>query len=117
LVIYGDLAKDASTEERQIAATAMRRVGGGLKSRHVAGYPWVKWCMVYFPLLRWDIHSAGDLLISLARTTEFGGFSHVSISPPAALIRLCLRLPIPEQPPMMRALTENMMQPGAAEFI
>src|SRR5271166_5386479 len=60
LIVYGDLSKDAPTDERRMAAEAFRRVGAGLVSRHNAGYPWVTWCVGRF---LWDINSAGAFLI------------------------------------------------------
>jgi hypothetical protein len=72
LISYGDLSKDAPTDERRMAAEAFRRVGVGLVSRYHAGYPWVTWCVRRF--LHWDINSAGAFLIGIARSTQFEGF-------------------------------------------
>jgi hypothetical protein len=112
LIMFGDLKKDATTEERGVAAQAFRRVGAGLVSRHIAAYPWVKWCIArFFPDI--DIHSAGVFLLGFANATQFEGFSHVSIA--AAMLRQCLRLPTPIQAPMLRALMENLARPAPIE--
>jgi hypothetical protein len=42
LLVYGDLSRDAPSDERHAAAQAFRRVGAGLVSRHLAAYRWVK---------------------------------------------------------------------------
>ncbi len=108
LIIYGDLSKDAPLDERRIAAEAFRRVGAGLSSRYIAAYPWVRWC---FGHISWDIHGAGELLLGLAHSTQFQGFSHANISGTVPLIRGCLGLPKVEQPPMIKALIKNAAQP------
>ena len=107
LILYGDVSKDASSEERTDAAVVFRRVGAGLVSRHMAAYPWVAWGI---GRLNWDIHSAGELMISLAQKTQFEGYSHASISPFWPFIRDSLKLPIPKQSPNTRALMENLKQ-------
>jgi len=113
LIVYGDLSKDAPSDERRMAAEAFRHVGAGLSSRYIAAYPWVRWCFHHFLL---DIHSAGILLLGLAHSTQFQGFSQANVSPTASLIRSCLRIPAVEQPPMIRALMENLVQsPMAGE--
>lgn len=112
LIVYGDLHKDASVNERRMTAEAFRRVGAGLSSRYIAAYPWVRWCLDRFSL---DIHSAGNMFLGSARSTEFEGFSYANISPIGALIRTCLRLPSLGQPPMIRALMENLVQPTHIE--
>jgi hypothetical protein len=108
LIVYGNLSKDAPAEERRMAAEAFRRVGAGLSSRYIAAYPWVRWCLGRFSL---DIHSAGTLLVGMAHTTQFEGFSYANISPTVPIIQGCLRLPSLGQPPMIRALMENTVQP------
>lgn len=114
LIVYGDLSKEAPAEERRVAADAFRRVGAGLVSRHVAAYPWVKWCIArFFPDV--DIHSAGMFLMGFAKATQFHGFSHVNISPDVALLRQSLRLPILQQPPVIRALIESASEPPRSE--
>jgi hypothetical protein len=111
LIVYGDLSKDAPSDERRMAAEAFRHVGAGLSSRHIAAYPWVRWC---FHRLAFDIHSAGVLLLGLAYDTQFKGFSHANISPTVPLIRGCLQLASVEQPTMIRALMEN-IEPSSIE--
>jgi len=110
LIVYGDLSKDAPTDERRMAAEAFRRVGAGLVSRYIAAYPWVRWYV-----RRWDIHSAGAFLIGIANSTQFEGLSHANASPTVRLIRDCLRLPSLEQPPMIRALMESAATPRSIE--
>jgi hypothetical protein len=110
LIVYGDLSKDAPTDERRMAAEAFRRVGAGLVSRYIAAHPWVRWYV-----RRWDIHSAGAFLIGIANSTQFEGFSHANASPTVRLIRDCLRLPSLGQPPMIRALMEDAAQPRPIE--
>jgi len=44
LIVYGNLSKDAPSEERRTAAQAFRGTGAGLVSRHIAAWAWVKWC-------------------------------------------------------------------------
>lgn len=112
LIIYGNLSRDAPADERRIAADAFRRVGAALVARHVAAYPWVRrLCQA----MRWDIHSAGVLLIGLGNLTQFDGYSMASISPPVANIRTCLRLPSPEKPPMIAALEANARAPASSD--
>ena len=114
LIIYGDLSKEASAEERQAAGDAFRRAGVGLVSRRVAAYPWVSWCSArFFP--GFDIHSAGLFLMGFARGTQFNGLSHVNLLPEAMLLRQCLRLPELQQPPMIRALMEHASKPPQPE--
>ena len=107
LIVYGNLSKDAPADERRMAAEAFRRVGAGLVARYIAAYPWVRPCVRHF----WDIHSAGALLVNLASSTQFEGFSHANVSPTVGLIRNCLRVPSLEQPPMMSALMEDVVRP------
>jgi hypothetical protein len=110
LIIYGNLSKGAAPDDRRAAAEAFRRVGAGLVSRHIAAYPWVKWfCNT---CLRWDIHSAGTMLINVGNTTQFEGFSAANASPIVPLVRSCLQLPAPEQPPMIRELMANAGRPA-----
>jgi hypothetical protein len=109
LIVYGDLSADAPPDERRMAADAFRRIGAGLLSRHVAAYRWVK---RYFEFRRWDIHSAGEMLISVGRGTQFEGFSHANASPLVPLIRKSLRLPPPEPSPLTRALMANAAEPA-----
>ena len=70
LIIYGDLSKDAPLDERRAAAEAFGRVGAGLSSRHIAAYPWVRWC---FGHISWDIHGAGVLFLALPIAHSFRG--------------------------------------------
>jgi hypothetical protein len=107
LIIHGDLAEDAPADERQAASDAFHRIGAGLVSRHIAAYPWVRWCCT---LLGWDIHSAGFLLGMLGHSTQFEDYSRASLSPIVANIRYCLKLAVPETPPRVRALIEHANQ-------
>jgi hypothetical protein len=95
LIYYGNLAKDAPSDERQEASNAFRRIGTGLTSWHIAGYPWLQWCYVRFG---YDIHHGGARLISLGNGTQFPGYSLVDLSHNVADIRRCLKLPTPETP-------------------
>ena|SRR5271155_5334658 len=92
LIFYGNLSKDAPNDERRIASDAFRKVGAGLLARYLAAYPWVNW---WCERVKWDIHSAGPLLIGIGNSTRFEGFSFVSLSQEAALVRACLRLKQP----------------------
>jgi hypothetical protein len=112
LIIHGNLAKDASAEERRAASDAFRRIGAGLVSRHIAAYPWVRRCYTRFG---YDIHSAGTLLISLGNSTQFEGYTLANLSPTVALIRRSLKLATPETPPLIQALVENAGEPGSIE--
>jgi hypothetical protein len=115
LIIHGNLAKDAPTEDRRAASDTFRRIGAGLVSRHIAAhpwYPWVRWCCTR---LGWDIHSAGALLISLGNSTHFEGYTLANLSPLVVHIRCCLKLPTPETPPRVRALVEHAAQSGIIE--
>jgi HAMP domain-containing protein len=113
LIVHGDLASDAPADERRLAADTFRRVGAGLVSRHFAAYPWVRWA--YNSGLRWDIHSAGDILIGVGMSIQFKGFSRPNIGPEVGLIRNSLRLPLPKPSEIMRALTKNMSKPAPIE--
>ena len=112
LIFYGNLSKDAPSDERRTAADSFRRVGVGLVSRHIAAYPWVAWASRQ---LRWDIHSAGALLISIGNSIQFEGFSFISVSPIVPQVRQCLRLPVPNRPPVIEALMQHAGQPNMDE--
>jgi hypothetical protein len=110
LIIHGNLNKDAASEDRRAAADAFRRIGAGMASRYIAAYPWVRWfCGT---CLRWDVYSAATMLLGLGDSTQFEGYSVAKDSPPVRLIRNCLRLPTPEQPPTLRALMEHAAGPA-----
>src|SRR5215831_9623306 len=87
LIIHGNLSKDAPPDERRSTSDAFRRVGAALVARHLAAWPWVT---ALFKFLGWDVHSAGEMLISIGNSTQFDGFSMASLSPPVTLIRECL---------------------------
>lgn len=110
LIAHGDLQPDAPGEARRAAAATFRRIGTGLVSRYIAAYPWVNWLCRKCPSL--DIHSAGELLIGLANSTEFGGYSRVRVSPTTPLIRTCLKLKTPPTPPTIQAMMDNMSRPA-----
>jgi hypothetical protein len=110
LTLYGALSKDASPEQRRIAGEEFRRIGAGLLSRHVTAGRLVRWW--YESRKGWDIHSAGEMLISIGNGTEFGGFSFAAASPLTMLIRECLRFPAPEPSPIMRELMAHVSQPA-----
>lgn len=113
LIAYGDLSKDAPADERRAAADAFRHIGAGLVSRHYAPYPWASWTYDYaLRRLGWDIHSAGNLLISIGNGTQSAGFSWANNSPLVMLIRQNLKLPAPERSPTERALAENAARPA-----
>lgn len=113
LISYGDLSKDAPTDDRRAAADAFRRIGAGLVSRHYAPYPWANWTYDFvLRWWRWDIHSAGNLLISIGNGTQSVGFSWANNSPLVMLIRQNLKLPNPEPSPTERALVENATRPA-----
>jgi HAMP domain-containing protein len=69
LILRGNLAKDAPEDERRAASDAFRRLGAGLVARHLAAYCWVK--SFYRMVLRWNIHRAGALLISVGNSLQF----------------------------------------------
>jgi hypothetical protein len=110
LIVFGNLSKDASPEDRRAAAEAFRRIGAGLVSRHIAAWPWVRWFSAR--CIRWDIHSAGTMLVGIGNTTRNEGFSHANASATVPLIRKCLRLPTPEEPPVMRELMAHAARPA-----
>jgi hypothetical protein len=110
LIVYGNLSKDAPQDDRRMAAEAFRRVGAGMVSRHIAAWPWVKWFCDR--CVRWDIHSAGVMMVGIGSSTRDEGFSHANISPTVPLIRNCLRLPAPEQQPMIRELMAHAGRPA-----
>jgi hypothetical protein len=110
LIVYGNLSRDAPADERRIAAQTFRRVGAGLVSRHIAAPRWVKWC--YEGYLRWDVHSAGTMLIRIGDTTQSEGFSFANSSPLTPLIRDCLKLPAPEKPSLIMPLEEHSSEPS-----
>lgn len=112
LIIHGNLAKDAPGEERRVASDTFRRVGAGLVSRHIAAYPWVRWCCSG---LGWDIHSAGAILISLGNSIQFEGHTLANLSPLALHIRCCLKLPTPETPPRVHGLLDHAAHMGDIE--
>jgi hypothetical protein len=112
LIIHGNVGKDAPAEERRAASDAFRRLGAGFVSRHVAAYPWVRWCWTRWP--GWDIHSAGELLISLGNTTQFEGYSMAGISPVVGFIRNSLKLPAPARSPVLQDLFAHARQPSVA---
>ena len=96
LIAYGDLSKDSPADDRHAAADAFRRIGAGFVSRHYAPYPWANWTYDFIlRWLQWDIHSAGNLLISIGNGTQSAGFSWANNSPLVALIREHLKLPNP----------------------
>lgn len=110
LIIHGDLLPNAASDERREAAHAFQRIGAGLVARHFARhfaqYSPPDWAYIW-PLFGWDIHSAGQLLLSLAQVTEKGGFSNANISPNVMIIRSALRLPTPTQSSIEEALIQN----------
>jgi len=110
LIVFGNLSKDAPPDDRRAAAEAFRRIGAGLVSRYIAAWPWVQWFCDQ--CLRWDIHSVGAMLVGIGNTTRDEGFSHANASATVPLIRTCLRLPTPEQPPMIRELMAHAAQPA-----
>jgi hypothetical protein len=112
LITHGDLSKDAPADDRRFAADTFCRIGAGLVSRHFAAYPWVRWAYLG---LRWDIHSAGVMLIRIGKSIQFTGFSQPNLAAEVGLIRNSLRLPPPEQSPIDRALTERMTEPAPIE--
>jgi hypothetical protein len=112
-IAYGDLPRDAPPDDRRNAAEAFRRIGAGLVSRYYAPYPWAIWtCGFVLRWWQWDIHSAGNLLISIGNGTQAAGFSWANSSPLVALIRQNLRLPSPEASAIERALEENAAKPA-----
>jgi hypothetical protein len=113
LIVFGNLAADAPAHDRRTAAEAFRRIGAGLVSRHIAAWPWVQWFCAR--CLRWDIHSAGAMLVGIGNTTRDEGFSNANASAVVPLIRNCLRLPTPEQPPMIRELMAHAASPAPIE--
>lgn len=110
LIVYGDLHKDASPDERREAAETFCRIGAGFVSHHYAAYPWVTW--TYTSGLRWDIHSAGEMLIRIGKGIQSIGYSWPNNSTDASLIRQCLRLPYPEPSPLDRELTAHAAKPA-----
>jgi hypothetical protein len=113
LLIFGNLSKDAPSDERHLAAGTFRRIGAGLVSRHIAAWPWVAWfcdrCLL------WDTYSAGTMLIGIGNSTLNDGFSHANASPTVPLIRSCLRLPVLGDPTMIREMMENAGRPAPLE--
>lgn len=111
LIIHGDLAPNALVEERVAAAGAFRRLGAGLVARHFARhfaqYHLPDWLYIW-PVLGWDIHSAGRLLLGLAQVTEKTGFSNANISPNVMMIRGALKLPAPTPSSIEEALIQHM---------
>jgi hypothetical protein len=79
LIVHGNLSKDAPNQERITAANIFRRIGAGMVSRYIAAWPWVRFCCTNW--LRWDIHSAGAMLISMGNSIQFEGYSLISVSP------------------------------------
>jgi HAMP domain-containing protein len=113
LIAYGDLSKDAPADNRYAAADAFRRIGAGLVSRHYAPYPWANWTYDYaLNWLGWDIHSAGNLLISIGNATQSDGFSWANGSPLVMLVRQSLKLPSPEASSIERDLVESAVKPA-----
>jgi hypothetical protein len=112
LILHGYLAADAPPNERLECASEFRKIGAGLVSRHIAAYPWVRWCVHY---LGWDIHSAGAMLIGISDSTRTEAFSNANLSATVALIRESLRLPPPEQAPMIRELLAHAARPAPLE--
>jgi len=110
LIVYGDLHKDAPADERGQAAGTFRRIGAGPVSHHYAAYPWVTWA--YALGLRWDIHSAGEMLIRIGKGIQSIGYSWPNNSADVSLIRQCLRLPYPEQSSMDRELMAHAAKPA-----
>ncbi len=96
LLVYGDLSKDAPTDERRMAAEAFRRVGAGLVSRHTAAQRWVIWWCKHYQ--GWDINSAGALLIDLANYTKSDPSSPVRLESHVGHIRRYLKLDPPQEP-------------------
>jgi len=109
LILHGYLPADAPADERLECAPEFRKIGAGLVSRHIASYPWVRWCIRY---LGWDIHSAGAMLIGIGDSTRKEAFSNASLSATVALIRASLRLSPPEQAPMIRELLAHAARPA-----
>ncbi len=109
LILHGYLPADAPADERLECASEFRKIGAGLVSRHIASYPWVRWCIRY---LGWDIHSAGAMLIGIGDSTRKEAFSNASLSATVALIRASLRLSPPEQAPMIRELLAHAARPA-----
>lgn len=112
LIVHGNLAKDAPADDRRAASDKFRGIGAGLVSRHIAGFPWVRWCCTR---LGYDIHSAGYLLIRLGNSTQFEGYSLANLSPMVVHIRDCLNLPTPKTPARVQALDEHAGRPGSTE--
>jgi hypothetical protein len=110
LTIYGGLRVDAPSELRRSAGEEFRRVGGDLASLHSTSGPLAKWWCESWK--RWDIHSAGDMLISVGNGTQFGGFTFANASPTAMLIRECLRLPAQTRSPIERELLAHASAPA-----
>lgn len=108
LILHGNLSKDAPRDQRNSTASAFRQIGAALVSRHEAAFPWDRW--LYATVCKWDIHSAGELLIGIGNTTQFEGYSMVTVSPTVVHIRDALRLPTPTSSPVVRALRENASQ-------
>jgi hypothetical protein len=105
LIIHGNLSKDAPADERRAASDTFRRIGAGLVARHIAAWFWVRDCCSKW--FRWDIHSAGLMLISLGNDIQFEGAIYSSDSPSVQLIRSGLGLATPPTPPMIQALWDH----------
>ncbi len=113
LIVYGNLPPDAPPDDRRQAAETFRRIGAGLVSRHIAAFIWVRWFCGH--CLGWDIHSAGSMLVGIGLSTQSDGFSHANACPTVSLIRNCLKLPTPGQPPMIRELMAHAARPAPIE--
>jgi hypothetical protein len=95
LIFQGNLSTGTSEEERADASVSFRRIGVDLTAQHLATYPWMRWICSF--LLRWDVHSAGEMLITLGNSLQFEGFSMASpeVARTVNCIRKALRLPMP----------------------
>jgi hypothetical protein len=65
--------------------------------------------------LRWDIHSAGELLICIGANIQFAGFSQPGIAPETQLVRTFLDLPSPCPSPLNRIFLEHATKPAPIE--
>jgi hypothetical protein len=110
LTIYGELSPDAPSELRRSAGQEFRRIGAALLSRHATAGRVVRWWCETRKC--WDVHSAGEMLISIGNGTQFLGFSFANASPTGMLIRQCLQLPTIGHSPIMRTLMANTAQPA-----
>lgn len=112
LIFHGNLAKNAPADERRAASDAFRHIGVRFVSRHIAAYPWVRWCCTW---LGWDIHTAGTLLIGLGNSTQFEDYSVAQFSPNIAHLRRCLKLGAPDPPQVLQSLVEHTGKSGSED--